>query len=520
MISSNNKTFKFAVMLLFLLQLSFNVEMYAGKKKDYPVTSFGAVADGKTLNTKAIQKAIDAANKNGGGRVVFSKGKFLTGSIVIKSGVNLFFEEDAVLLGSTNPEDYPKFGEIRALIISNASKNIAITGKGIIDGQGRELALAVDSLHHTGVKIDPNYNYRRLRSSDGRGKLVSFVKCDSITMKNITLKNSSGWVQCFDQSKNIVIDAIKVDSRAYWNNDGIDIDGCENVRITNCDVNSADDGICLKSETPGLQNNNIYIANCTVRSSANALKFGTGSYGSFKNVTIENIQVFDTFRSAIAIESVDGAEIENIKVSNITAVNTGNAILIRLGHRNGDKPGYIKNVSIKDVKAQIPFGRPDIDYDMRGPEVDYFHNPFPASIAGIPGYSIENVTLENIEITYPGRATKGMAYLPLSRLKDVLENIKGYPEFTMFGELPSWGFYVRHVNGIQMKNIKLILEKEDFRPAFVFDDVKDLVMENINVPSDKIQQIIFKEVLSANLDTESLKKVNEPKQNTFELPKK
>lgn len=520
MISSNNKTFKFAIMLLFLLQLSFNVEMYAGKKKDYPVTSFGAVADGKTLNTKAIQKAIDAANKNGGGRVVFSKGKFLTGSIVIKSGVNLFFEEDAVLLGSTNPEDYPKFGEIRALIISNASKNIAITGKGIIDGQGRELALAVDSLHHTGVKIDPNYNYRRLRPSDGRGKLVSFVKCDSITMKNITLKNSSGWVQCFEQSKNIVIDAIKVDSRAYWNNDGIDIDGCENVRITNCDVNSADDGICLKSETPGLQNNNIYIANCTVRSSANAVKFGTGSYGSFKNVTIENIQVFDTFRSAIAIESVDGAEIENIKVSNITAVNTGNAILIRLGHRNGDKPGYIKNVSIKDVKAQIPFGRPDIDYDMRGPEVDYFHNPFPASIAGIPGYSIENVRLENIEITYPGRATKGMAYLPLSRLKDVLENIKGYPEFTMFGELPSWGFYVRHVSGIQMKNIKLILEKEDFRPAFVFDDVKDLVMENINVPSDKTQQIIFKEVLSANLDMESLKKVNEPKQNTFELPKK
>jgi len=147
----------------------------------------------------------------------------------------------------------------------------------------------------------------------------------------------------------------------------------------------------------------------------------------------------------------------------------------------------------------------------------YFHNPFPASIAGIPGYSIENVVLENIEITYPGRASKGMAYLPLSRLKDVLENIKGYPEFTMFGELPSWGFYVRHVNGIQMKNIKLTLEKEDFRPAFVFDDVKELRMENIAIPSNRTNQIIFKDVVSSNLDEESLKRKSEPEQNRYEL---
>lgn len=506
---------KSSAILLFLL--CYNIGIYA-KGKDYLVTAFGAIADGKTINTTAIQKAIDAAYKNKGGRVIFSKGKFLSGSIVLKDNVELFFEDGAILLGSINPNDYPKYEGIRALVLAYNSKNIAITGKGIIDGQGRELALAVDSLHHFGIKIDPNYNYRRMRPSDGRGKLVSFVKCDSIKMTDITLKNSSGWVQCFEQSKNIIVDRIKVDSRAYWNNDGIDIDGCENVSVTNCDVNAADDGICLKSDSPGLQNNNIYIANCTVRSSASAVKFGTGSYGSFKNVTIDNIKVYDTFRSAIAIESVDGAEIENIKVSNITAVNTGNAILIRLGHRNGDKPGYIKNVSIKNVKAQIPFGRPDIDYDLRGPEVDYFHNPFPASIAGIPGYSIENVVLENIEITYPGRASKGMAYLPLSRLKDVLENEKGYPEFTMFGELPSFGFYVRHVNGIEMKNIKVTHEKEDFRPAFVFDDVKGLKMEKIDVPSDKTNQIIFKDVLSSNLDAEALKRKSEPAQNTYVLP--
>ena len=498
--------------------LIFCISLTVSAQKVFDVKKYGAVGDGKTLNTKAIQKAIDAANKNKGGKVVVSKGTFLSGSIVLKSDVELFFEDGAVLLGSTNPEDYPKYEGIRALIIANESKNIAVNGKGIIDGQGRELALAIDSLHHTGVLIDPKYNYRRMRPEDHRGKLISFVKSDSITMTQITLKDSPGWVQCFTACKNIVIDFMKVDSRAYWNNDGIDVNGCENVRITNCNVNAADDGICLKSEVPGLHNNNIYIGNCTIRSSANAVKFGTGSYGSFKNITIENIKVFDTFRSAVAIESVDGGEIENIKVSDITAVNTGNAILIRLGHRNGEKAGYIKNVSVKNVKAQVPFGRPDIDYDMRGPEVDYFHNPFPSSIAGIPGHLIENVTLENIEIIYPGKASKGMAYHPLSRLKDVKENINGYPEFTMFGELPSWGFYVRHVHGIEMKNIKLVLDKGDFRPAFVFDDVKDLTMKEIDVPSDKMNQIVFKDVSSSNLDSESLKRKIEPEQNKFELP--
>ena len=278
---------------------------------------------------------------------------------------------------------------------------------------------------------------------------------------------------------------LHVENRAYWNNDGIDISDCKDVRISNCFINSADDGICLKSHYRGAWNDRVSISNCYIISSASAIKFGTESLGGFKNVTIDNIRIKDTFRSAIAIESVDGAEIENVQVSNVHAVNTGNAIFIRLGHRSGEQPGYLRNVTIKDVYVEVPFGRPDINYDLRGPAVTFFHNPFPSSISGIPGHDIENVKLENIEIVYPGRATRGMAYMSVSRLKDVPENEKGYPEFTMFEELPSWGFYVRHVKGIQMHNVKLRLQEDDFRPAFVFDRVSDVRLSDISLPENK-----------------------------------
>ena len=130
---------------------------------------------------------------------------------------------------------------------------------------------------------------------------------------------------------------------------------------------------------------------------------------------------------------------------------------------------------------EVPFGRPDLNYDMRGPALPFFHNPIPASITGIPGAKVENVVIENINIVYPGRSSKGMAYVPLSRLEQVPEQIKSYPEYTMFGELPSWAFYVRHVNDITFRNITLKLKADDYRPAFVFDDVNEIILDNVKL---------------------------------------
>ena len=486
-------------------------------RKTYKITDYGAIPDGKTLNTKAIQAAIDAANAAEGGKVVFPKGRFLTGSIEMKSDVDLYLDEGAVLLGSTNPNDYkavdtegrpvsPKSDDNSqlALILAFNANNISLSGKGLIDGQGRALALNIDSLYHLGMIKDPNYDKGNSRPSETvRPKLFRFSECHYVKIADLTIKNGACWGLSFELCSNLTITHIALTNRAYWNNDGMDITDCHNVRIMNCDVNSADDGICLKSYYPGHFNDSIYIANCTIRSSASAIKFGTASYGGFKNVTIKNIKIFDTFRSAIALESVDGGVIENINIQNINAVNTGNAIFIRLGHRDGKTPGVVKNILIKDVKVQVPFGRPDIDYDMRGPEVDFFHNPFPSSIVGIPGHDIENVVLENIEIDYPGRASKGMAYVPLSRLDQVPEKEKNYPEFSMFGELPAWGFYVRHASGLTFKNIKLTLANHDFRPAFIFDDVDRLKMEQVKIPAVGKEQIILYKTKNGELDSKA-----------------
>ena len=165
----------------------------------------------------------------------------------------------------------------------------------------------------------------------------------------------------------------------------------------------------------------LMLVSCVVALSA--------SHGGFRNVTIDNIEVYDTFRSAIAIETVDGGGLENVRVTRVQARNTGNPLFIRLGHRAGEKPGYLRNIYISQMKVEVPFGRPDEDYDLRGPAVTFFHNPIPSSVTGIPGSQVENVVIEDVEIRYPGRATKGMAYVPLWRLDAVPEAVEEYPEF-------------------------------------------------------------------------------------------
>lgn len=465
--------------------------------KDYAITDFGAQGDGTTLNTAAIQAALDQAHADGGGRVVVPKGRFLTGSIVLKNGVELHLEKNAVLLGSTNVKDYTHLhnetwlGNM-ALILAYQAENIALTGPGTVDGQGARLAMRIDSLYYVGEIDSLQYEHREKRPKWFlRPVVIQFMDCRNIRVTGVTIRNSSCWVQTYALCENLEIDHIRVESDAYWNNDGIDILDCRKVRITNCYINAADDGICLKSylghiyyKHPRIQYcDSIYIAHCTVRSSASAVKIGSASFGGFKNVTIEDIKVYDTFRSAIAIEMVHGGVLENIHVEHIRATNTGNALFIRLGAQ-ARAPGTLRNVVIRDMKVQVPFARIDDAYEIRGPALPFFHNVFPASITGLPDAPVQNVVLEDIEITYPGRGNPAYAHMPLSRIQRVPEQRTLYPEFSMFGELPAWGLYVRHVAGLSLHNVRVRIKAPDYRAAMVLDDVKGLDLGAVEVLGD------------------------------------
>ena len=171
---------------------------------------------------------------------------------------------------------------------------------------------------------------------------------------------------------------------------------------------------------------------------------------------------------------------ENVTVENVSAVNTGNALFIRLGHRNQQlPPGSVRHVIIRGLKVEVPAGKPDKGYEMEGPEMSYAHNPFPASIVGIPGHPVEDVVLDNVEVVYKGTEDKNVGRYGLDSLGFVPENESAYPEYSMFGELPAWGLYVRHVSGLQLRKVTLRHPQESFRPAMIFDDVKGVSLDNV-----------------------------------------
>lgn len=445
---------------------------FQARADDYKASMFGIKSNGTTLNTHSIQKAIDFIHEKGGGRLVFYVGRYLTGTIQLKSNVTIHLEEGATLVGSTNIYDYNLSVRFPALITAYSADHIAITGKGVIDGQGRELANNVTDQVQKGILKDALANDR---SALWRPKAIYLRECKNVELTGIVVKNAAEWVVVCDQVEQLKIDKITVDSKAFWNNDGIDIVDCKDVLISNSYIDSSDDAICFKSHDATKMCENVEVRNCVARSSANGIKFGTLSSGGYKNFKIINNKIFDTYRSAITIATPDGGLVDNIFVDSLFAYNTGNAIYLRIGARwNKGRTGSMNHITIQNMYCEIATGKADAGREYEGPVEDLPRNISPASIVGLPGQYITDVTLKNIEIVYPGNANPNYAFRGLSpaELDSIPEMPAAYPEFSQFKELPAWGFYLRHAKNVTMDHVILRAKERDYRPALVLDDVQ------------------------------------------------
>jgi Glycosyl hydrolases family 28 len=489
----------------------------------FNIADFGARNDGITLNTVAIQRAIDAAHQAGGGVVFVPRGRFLCGVIHLKSKVRLHLHEEAVLLASTDRAHYGPSMQASPWILTEDAQQVAITGGGLIDGQCDLLIQDIYAKLRAGTLQDPEWKrfnpwHQRRPSERNRPRMIEFRRCDSVTVSGVRMQNGTSWIQDYRECTRVLIEGIDVLSNTFLNNDGIDLTDCKDAVVRNCRVNAADDGICLKSSNRTIGCENILVENCSVRSSASAIKLGTASHGGFRNITVRNIRIHDTYRSAVAIESVDGGNVENVHVSDIRAINTGNAFFIRLGHRNTDSvQGRMRGITIRDMRVEVPRGKPDRGYFMEGPELliasgddperihpgtglpiwhhygidtnaaKYPHNVFPSSVTGIPGHPVQDLVLEDIEIIYEGgseRTTNEIA--PDEAGQRIPEAVSAYPEFSMFGELPAWGMFSRHVEGLRIRDVRMHSKDPDHRMPLLFMDTKNFIMKDMRINGKRI----------------------------------
>ena len=418
----------------------------------YPVSDFGAKGDGQNLETEALQRAIDACHQGGGGRVLVTPGKYLIAGLQLKTNVTLEISAGAILLGSAQRDDYA----VRAVIRCEGQNNAAIVGRGVIDGQGG----------HPLLKPPNPYN-----GLPGRPYLIHATGSSGLRVRGITLRNAATWAFRCDECDDVVIDDLTIRSRVNANNDGVDLVDCRRARVTNCDLDCGDDAICLKSETKrGCQY--VTIANCVVKSESNGIKFGTASVGGFRDIVISNCTVYDTRLSGLALEAVDGGSIDRVAISNITMNNVNGGIFLRLGQRHCDVPGVLKNVTISNVLATgVGSWRPDTSApyfkETRDPRIGL-------SLAGLPGHCIENVTLRDVRIRFHGGGSVDNAAL------DLEEKPATYPEYSMFGVTPAYGFNCRHVRSVDLLNVILEWENMDARPAVFFDDAADITLANFD----------------------------------------
>lgn len=456
----------------------------------FDVRRFGAKGDGTTVDSPAINAAIESAANVGGGTVMFPAGVYASYSIHLKSNVALFLAQGATILAAPTPyegmasggydaaepqgawEPYQDFGHNHwhnSLIWGEDIHDFGIFGPGLIYGKG--LSRGHDE------KALPNVTAKGVGN-----KAIALKNCRNVILSDFSILQG-GWFGILATGvDNMTIDNLKIDT----NRDGIDIDCCRNVRVSNCTVNSPwDDGICPKSSYAlghARATENVTIANCYLTGAyelgsvldgswklrdvqdgewgTGRIKCGTESNGGFKNIAIANC-VFEKCHG-FALETVDGAIVEDIAITGVTMRDVIAPFFLRLGARlRGPKPetvpGRLKRVLISNVTSSHAAQLPSI-------------------IAGIEGHPVEDVKISDVYLAQVGGGGAEMASLQPAEKAD------SYPEPTMFGQLPATGWFVRHAKNLEMSNVEVAAIEADARPAFYLEDVEGADFFRMKMP--------------------------------------
>ena len=457
--------------------------------KKYNVAEFGAIADGKTLCTQAVQSAVDYCHAQGGGTVLFDGGRYVLSTVFLKSNVHIEISENAEVLGSLNFYDYAPQEKIDYPIYQDAShtyfdlsmfvgrdcENISITGKGKIDMRSvwDEDGVRGKEIRHRGPKC------------------IALKECKNIQISDLEIVNVTDLAVYFAGCENVNVHGLKL----YVYIDGISPDNSKNVRIYDCDVEAGDDAIVFKSSYTLNRLDickDIKVWNCRLKSRCTAIKFGTETNGGFENIEIENIDIRETRITGIAIESVDGAIIDGVYIKKVKMKNVNAPLFIHLGKRmrgpQGREIGRIKNITLENITAEGPYEPYEIvawNYDSFKSK-DYYQDPkvfgnaadfdgskladewqMTSNICGLKGYPLQNITLRNVYLKLDG-GVKGYD-------KNVPEEAQDYPEVYVYGRiLPAKGIYFRYIDGLTLENVAVETYRKDARDDFVFEKVSGL----------------------------------------------
>ncbi len=411
--------------------------------------------------TEAIQAAIDQAAALGGGTVLINI-TAVTGSLVMKSNVRLMIAEGAKLLASTDLSDFPEhicrrvtvqdthMGMNQALIFAEGCENICLCGPGEIDGRGTQDNFPGGETQH---------------GTPGRPFLIRMVDCKGVHVHDITLRNAACWMENYFNCDNVLLERLTVRNQANYNNDGIDIDGCRDVVIRDCDVTSGDDALCFKGASER-NTERVLVENCKLYSSCNALKVGTDTQGDFRRVFVRNCQIGGVAEDArgikhpcsdsgISLEMVDGGTLEDFVLTGIDIQRAWSPLFMRLEDRGRVRPGLPKPPvgTLRRIVIEHVTGCDN------GPRGSYF--------LAVPEQPIEDVVLYDVHIT------QHASVKPITTDAD-FDDLRGiYPDAHMIddiGDAPAHALWARHVKNLHLLDYAVQPTGDDPRPALLLPE--------------------------------------------------